>query len=98
MFSYCRKGRRRTARSSFAKGKHDMSLITDMIRRKSVAAMQQETGERSGLRRVLGLWQLTANGPASNQNIAAASKSGRAARIPAPSRRLASSATAASAA
>ena len=39
-----------------------MSLITDMTRRKSVQAMQQETGERSGLRRVLGLWQLTAIG------------------------------------
>lgn len=41
---------------------NSMSLITDMTRRKSVAAMQQEAGERSGLRRVLGLWQLTAIG------------------------------------
>lgn len=39
-----------------------MGLMTDMTRRKSVQAMQRELGERSGLKRVLGLWQLTAIG------------------------------------
>jgi APA family basic amino acid/polyamine antiporter len=33
-----------------------------MARRKPLEVMQQEAGERSGLRRVLGLWQLTAIG------------------------------------
>ena len=39
-----------------------MGWLTDMTRRKPLAVMQQEAGERSGLRRVLGLWQLTAIG------------------------------------
>ena len=39
-----------------------MGLINDMTRRKSVQAMQREVGERSGLRRMLGLWHLTAIG------------------------------------
>jgi basic amino acid/polyamine antiporter, APA family len=43
-------------------GRKDMGLMHDMTRRKSVEAMQREVGERSGLRRVLGLSQLTAIG------------------------------------
>ncbi|TCV97654.1 amino acid/polyamine/organocation transporter (APC superfamily) [Luteibacter rhizovicinus] len=39
-----------------------MGLMADMTRRKSVETMQREVGERSGLRRILGLWQLTAIG------------------------------------
>ncbi|MFC5741825.1 amino acid permease [Dyella tabacisoli] len=40
-----------------------MSIINDMTRRKSVASLQNEAAKGgSGLRRVLGLWQLTAIG------------------------------------
>ena len=39
-----------------------MSLIDDMLRRKPVELLQSQTGNGSGLRRVLGLWQLTAIG------------------------------------
>ncbi|MFT3791980.1 MAG: amino acid permease [Rudaea sp.] len=39
-----------------------MALIDDLTRRKSVAQLQSEAGQRSGLRRVLGLWHLTAIG------------------------------------
>ncbi|RUL76794.1 amino acid permease [Dyella choica] len=39
-----------------------MTWLTDMIRRKPLDVMQREAGERRGLQRVLGLWQLTAIG------------------------------------
>ena len=39
-----------------------MGLLNDMIRRKSVETMQTEVRSRGELRRVLGLWQLTAIG------------------------------------
>lgn len=39
-----------------------MGLLNDMIRRKSVETMQSEVRNRGELRRVLGLWQLTAIG------------------------------------
>src|SRR5579871_1962635 len=39
-----------------------MGVIDDLLRRKPVESMQQEAQAKSGLRRVLGLWQLTAIG------------------------------------
>jgi APA family basic amino acid/polyamine antiporter len=39
-----------------------MSLIEQLTRHKSVAALQAEAGQRRDFRRVLGLWQLTAIG------------------------------------
>ncbi|NII72959.1 APA family basic amino acid/polyamine antiporter [Dyella sp. SG562] len=39
-----------------------MGLIDDITRRKPVESLQREAGQGTGLRRVLGLWQLTAIG------------------------------------
>jgi len=39
-----------------------MSLLSRMLRHKSIEQLQGEVGRRSDFRRVLGLWQLTAIG------------------------------------